>query len=819
MTQLPSQSEINIHWRAVPSLREIWAEERQRMAVLLPPKDNFLSDDNENLSFTLSVKKGAPVPGSRLALNGNRRLFDPSPTLASDYRRAMIDILKKYESMFKGIDSRLTVQNARAKREIQTFHQKKKELTLSDVLSQKDEALDALENLFGQFSHSSQRGTPTKVQRSPEGSGDAITQNECNFVSSFLTPIKSMQLSQYVPQTPLLTQLDLKEVQDNLEYCMEVDRNFVSNGEIDPSSLTPFDDLLDQDNVLDEEEDMDEEELEKSLTALATQKLTPMNEPVSQLDAVVNNWKDPVSKQMFDEFALGQDSISSTEQIKSLSPNIKENDFSTPPMKRSVLSLLSIDSPSTSVSQDEFLELKRRPPLQECFRDLSPIHLHPNNKNQMSPVPWMGFVSNSDRNTHLTCGYDCVRGFFLQPVAPPPSCRKVRKWVERERRKHKPRDTKEIQSKHTEGRSGHKKDDLQFDANSRKMLRRVENPKKKRKRRVVFSDEISSSKACVVEEVPWMDESQSLTQESSDTLSLGKSDSKGVMLDVSSQTNKNEPRDSGSHTPLTQTSPFTSHSDSPRVNDPLLGIGLQGGKIYVEGGSLKASVTQDMSRQPKKLSMMSIEVHVQCRTGKAGVTNSTEISMKPDPTRDPISAVFYVYAFDPGGGEQIDIKERGCVFVPTENETPSFKSSNYSGDIQCLTSKIGKTMGIHSRMKLEAISNEEQLLLRLSSIVQWKDPDVLMSWDTQGEGLGYLVERGLVLGRNQGDDTADVRKVDMVRLLGRTPKTNGDSNGDVQGSNENKKFTGSVLGADWDDRVGAGAGPSSIVSQTVVFCS
>ena len=279
---------------------------------------------------------------------------------------------------------------------------------------------------------------------------------------------------------------------------------------------------------------------------------------------------------------------------------------------------------------------------------------------------------------------------------------------------------------------------------------------------------------------------------------------------------------SPSHTnaTTTQISPFTAHSDSPHRIDPLQGIGNQGGKIYVEGGGLKASGTADKCHLQSKLSMMSIEVHVQCRTGKAAVDNSTEIAMRPDPIRDSIFAVCYAYAIDPGGGEQIEIKERGCICIPTEKEITSFRDSEDAHNSSHLISKIGKTMGISSQMKLEVASTEKQLLLRISSIVQWKDPDALMSWDTQGGGLGYLIERGLAIGNNNNDNgnANNITKVDMVRLLGRTPKlipqrrevTNGLAH--LPESKATKQFTGSALGAEWDDRVGAGAGPSSIVS-------
>jgi len=45
MTELPSPIEERqkIHWRAVPSLKEVWEQERKRMSILLPPENDFLT--------------------------------------------------------------------------------------------------------------------------------------------------------------------------------------------------------------------------------------------------------------------------------------------------------------------------------------------------------------------------------------------------------------------------------------------------------------------------------------------------------------------------------------------------------------------------------------------------------------------------------------------------------------------------------------------------------------------------------------------------------------------------------------------------------
>ena len=189
--------------------------------------------------------------------------------------------------------------------------------------------------------------------------------------------------------------------------------------------------------------------------------------------------------------------------------------------------------------------------------------------------------------------------------------------------------------------------------------------------------------------------------------------------------------------------------------DPLEGIGQQGGRIHVQGGgglktsnvskgenrSCDASSSDQISHQDLcSLSIMSIEIHVQCRTGKAGTKGLKKIAMKPDFNRDAIFAVVYVYAIDPGGGEKINIIERGAIFIPTEAElsayekNKTFSCDNNASDLQkkdIQIPNIGKTMGIASQTTMEYAKNENHLLLRLASIIQCRDPDILVSWDTQ----------------------------------------------------------------------------------------
>ena len=143
-------------------------------------------------------------------------------------------------------------------------------------------------------------------------------------------------------------------------------------------------------------------------------------------------------------------------------------------------------------------------------------------------------------------------------------------------------------------------------------------------------------------------------------------------------------------------------------------------------------------------------------------------------------------------------------------------------------------MGVSMPFSVECVKDERQLLLRIASIVRVKDPDMLLSWDTQGAGLGYLIERGAALGKNTAKGENATTEIDMARLLGRTPRAQikaepdwlrqlvrsedttgtalagvGDKGNNAKAS---EKWKGSGLGNEWDERVGAGAAAASIVS-------
>jgi len=256
----------------------------------------------------------------------------------------------------------------------------------------------------------------------------------------------------------------------------------------------------------------------------------------------------------------------------------------------------------------------------------------------------------------------------------------------------------------------------------------------------------------------------------------------------------------------------------PSKDSPVGRLLNQGGRLVVEGGGqLKATTRPSQFRStenggkhcagrylPTPLTIMSIETHVQCRTGRAGVDDASPMALTPDPGRDKIYSVAYVYGKDPGGGGAIITQERGCYLVPLENADDS--SESWENRIK--SSMPHHAMGVAAPLSVETARDETQLLLRLASLVTRLDPDMLVSWDTQSAGIGYMVERGASL------------TLDMAVLLSRTRDSSVELGKEHAPLNQNesengdklREWAGSGLGAEWDDRVGAGQAAASIVS-------
>ena len=285
-----------------------------------------------------------------------------------------------------------------------------------------------------------------------------------------------------------------------------------------------------------------------------------------------------------------------------------------------------------------------------------------------------------------------------------------------------------------------------------------------------------------------------------------------------------------------------SHGGSPEA---LQGIGNQGGRLWIEGGGTLKSKTRhsqahvvfekqhgssSQSRRQKNLAtpvtIMSVEIHVQCRTGRAGHSDTKQMAMVPNSDRDKISAVVYVFAKDPGGGDQLQILERGCIFVPVEREMCEIAGDERGCYLKRLAGAVHaaipkSTLGSSSPISVECVEDERKLLLRFSAKVLAKDPDMILSWDPQGSGLGFIVERGF-LAHKEENENQETRKtatdIDMACLLGRLkrsevlPKV---SKNETTKQDKRERWKGSGLGKDWDERVGPGVAAASIEGRLV----
>lgn len=183
---------------------------------------------------------------------------------------------------------------------------------------------------------------------------------------------------------------------------------------------------------------------------------------------------------------------------------------------------------------------------------------------------------------------------------------------------------------------------------------------------------------------------------------------------------------------------------------------------------------------------------------------------------------------DPGGGKSLEIMSRGCHFVP-------LRAQRDDTDLQLqrqriLSSMPPANMGMSSPLSVESFRDEKSMLRRFGNVVRMKDPDVILSWDTQTSGIGYIIERGMHGAETLSTEGFRLETLDMARLLGRTPsdqsraafftrqpefKASEEDEGkekEKEKNTEEKEWRGSGLGTDWDDKVGAGAAAASIVS-------
>ena len=433
-------------------------------------------------------------------------------------------------------------------------------------------------------------------------------------------------------------------------------------------------------------------------------------------------------------------------------------------------------------------------------------------------------------------------GFYVQPAVLAPSRGEVSSWCRRRYRLREDNATEDNVSnkkrRKAASRNGHGIDQLKIDSNSRMIVPLARNTGENNERSnhsKVYQD---------IEEVLWESSQQWQMTPTQQSQSEMEQDEQNLFDNQDLSPEPEEDNESpASNDPLASTDTLSMETKSQEVNmDALEGIGNQGGRIHIQGGGgLKAKTRhtqlseadlnegKECSAEGKSkrslaspISVMSIEVHIQCREGTSRL-DARKISMKQDSTKDRISAIVYVFACDPGGGNSIEIIQRGCICTTLDGENPE-KDADFNKNVQMqlLKSMPRTSMGIESPLSVEVVKDERQILRRFKDIVRIKDPDMLLSWDTQGAGLGYIIERGVAIGKTdsrQDESSRGDSGLNMVQLLGRTPKDKNTSNLRIPAESGQKeldhKWAGSGLGSDWDEKVGAGAAAASIIGRLV----
>ena len=948
MTSLPEDEEERqkIHWRAVPSLREIWRKERQRMQKLLPPKDDFLSHPSESdPPFTLNTKD-ASTPGARLAAEGMHRLFRPSPGLEEQFQRAMKEILQRHSNSVSQVDNALRDRSGRAPLVasfLTSTNDESPQLTPVSHSPPMDDAVDALGALADQFT---ENGDNESSSRSDASAFDATAVDALDALSSQFTENyerdgtsnvedgsqagpcllqgfepQPSQTSSSASQNCLFSQ---QCIQDPYEFSQRVERGDCTADDpvvhveelINPNTLTPYSDPEDFDDngFLEEEEGMTEREFERTLSILATQTFA-RNKDVhegsdTQEESSSQQWMGIDSTQpQHENSENSEDELNvryeGEAQIDENSRAQEAQRSPRDPETQPQLPFLPIadksHSPSTfhdihnqllPLESDALLEYRGRAPARSEVMSkpsgegahasgLYPIEVAHGVPKWLRQSTEYGnirreLVTKGGLVHDWTVPPNCSAE--VEPVSKAPSRGNIISWSKKKRRRaseETSRPGKSLKTISGKAKVAQAKSpawankELQRDSNSHKLTAVLPSSSKSGENHLSMNATSSSGKAQEIEEVEW-ESSQMLILSMSPPDPAQPEESGNDGSSVQPLYSKALPTDSLSASEripaallsraLRQesgqtNSDSTPHSFSQGTPDALDGIGQQGGRIYVEGGGgLKAKARSPQrvattthnqegttnlhgSDLPSPLTMMCIEIHVQCRMGRAGVNDSKEIAMRPNPEKDRIFAAVYIFARDPGGGEALEILERGCLFVPNEGERNK-ENAHIAGSIP------RKTMGVSSKLTVQPVRDEKQLLLRLASIVHWKDPDMLLSWDTQGSGLGYIIERGSVISARHWSDrdlpsnsSKTATEIDMARLLGRTPRakksdeepqspssgrqtserdslsTRNENNGEsAKASSVEKKWKGSGLGTEWDDRVGAGAAAASIVS-------
>ncbi|GMH65595.1 hypothetical protein TrLO_g8868 [Triparma laevis f. longispina] len=187
------------------------------------------------------------------------------------------------------------------------------------------------------------------------------------------------------------------------------------------------------------------------------------------------------------------------------------------------------------------------------------------------------------------------------------------------------------------------------------------------------------------------------------------------------------------------------------------------GGILEKGGYTK-QVTSGMGA----LTLFFIEIYVLPRrlNGRL-VSTSWEV--------DGVRLICWREGRDGGEGGDVEVVGGGSILVMGEGER-----------------RRGRREGVNGKGGVEEVESEKIALNRIASLIRFKNPDLILSWDTLDSGLGYIIERALS------------QEIEIYKIIDR----------DVYNPNNEDWFggerKGDGLGEDWNDTQGAGSKASSV---------
>lgn len=768
MKTMPEDDKDDIHWRAVPSLQEIWKEERIRMRQLLGAQHDLVA---KPLSFTLNVKKDAARPGARPALKGMRKLVAVTHGLQDDFKRSLLEILNRHAKAIQEMDERI----ATIRQEKETRRQ---ESGLTPTL---DDAVDALEFLAAE---SHQGETPNSVNTIDHGTSgedwllsssqsEALSRSGGQSQTSSQQSMENLNISGHQQLSYSCSQdmhdqdLTPSRHSDPLAYSQRIERGDAIiediDDTIDPQTLLPYQELafgkdtcraifevgtdpcgtkrvcggrlacsrhghhvvmhrarpkyyktintgayvdgvinqrnlhediasqsahdgrFAEERLSDDELSEDEEEVMRDLLATQIPDDKPSARPTQDLTryGISLTPHHPGLGQGSATQATATDKgsfASSFEASDDESADEEEPEEQSMVVNDATEIHLSNETPGSVLSQElhEMIQQSLVTP-----RELAPTRaqlMGGGSQEQLHPLPgngdlpeWLGHSErySSLRSTQQTNGItsfetiaaSLCQGHNVHPVAMPPTRGRVVAWQKK----------REAPNRNPKGSPAAKRErveqGLEIDGNSRKLV-----PIVKAKPAKSGSEGASSSYQQVVEEVQWVSsQAWQLTpsqpsQNESDATEIELAAKRGFAKSNAALLLGSDSALNSSSCGASLKSDSISNSGTQNSDQALEGIGQQGGRIHIQGGGglkTRTNVSQGVESHPEDhgligdrkrtyglpspISFMSIEIHVQCRTGYSRLDAETKIHKKialtanPRKKDDKVSAIVYIH--------------------------------------------------------------------------------------------------------------------------------------------------------------------------------